>query len=97
MIHLCCDGIMNINLAYTNFLKAIDNVNAVGNLVLYKNAHPNEFSSMMLAVASFFTYIKMHANESEEITKNSYQIIENTLSKYPELEGLKNTLLIDAL
>ena len=88
---------MNINLAYTNFLKAIENLNGVGNLVEYKQTHPNEFSSLMLAVASFFSFIKIHANESEEITKNSYQIIENTLAKYPELEGLKNTLLIDTL
>lgn len=88
---------MNINLAYTNFLKAIENVNNVGNLIAYKESHPNEFSSMMTAVAAFFNYIKMHSTESEEITKNSYQIIRNTLEKYPELDGLKNTLLIDTL
>ena len=88
---------MNINLAYNNFLKAIENLHMVGNLVEYKTTHPNEFSSLIVAVASFFNYIKMHSTESEEITKNSYQIIENTLSRYPELEGLKNTLLIDTL
>lgn len=88
---------MNINIAYNNFLKAIENLHSVGNLVEYKMTHPNEFSSLMIAVAGFFNYIKRHSNESQEITSNSYQIIINTLSKYPELEGLKNTLLIDTL
>ncbi|MBE6148468.1 MAG: hypothetical protein E7167_03125 [Firmicutes bacterium] len=88
---------MDINIAYSNFLKAIENLNSVGNIVAYKDSHPSEFSSLMLSVASFFMYIKRHASESQEITSNSYQIIINTLSKYPELEGLKNTLLIDTL
>ena len=88
---------MDINSAYSNFLIAIENLNSVGNLSTYKESHPNEFSSLMLSVASFFMYIKRHAHESQEITSNSYQIIINTLSKYPELEGLKNTLLIDTL
>lgn len=88
---------MDINTAYNSFLKAIEDLNSVGNIVAYKESHPTEFSSLMLAIASFFTYIKRHSNESQEITSNSYQIIINTLSKYPELEGLKNTLLIDTL
>lgn len=88
---------MNINFAYSSFLKSIENLQAVGNLVDYKGTHPDEFSSLILAVASFYTYIQKHAAESAEIYQNSKQIIINTLSRYPELEGLKNTLLIDTL
>ena len=88
---------MDINYAYSSFLKAIENLQAVGNIVEYKNQHPHEFSSLMLTIGTLYTYIQRHSNESAEIYSNSRQIIINTLSKYPELEGLKNTLLIDTL
>ena len=99
MIKLVCDDNMkmDINYAYSSFLKAIENLQAVGNIVEYKNQKPQEFSSLMLAIATFYTYIQRHSTESEEIYSNSKQIIINTLSSYPELEGLKNTLLIDTL